>query len=220
MVPNPSTPLATNSASDPIAEALFGRTRRRLLALLYGHPQRSFHLREIVRETGTGLGAVQRELERLWRAGLITRTPQGQQVHFAAATDSPVFHELESLLAKTGGAQAVIRAELAKLRRKRLVDVAFIYGSVAAGKQKATSDIDLMVIGKVTLARLLPILRRLQAELGREVNPSVFRREEFAKKYLTRDHFIRRVMDNRKLMLVGTEDELKELVRESMALGA
>lgn len=216
LVPNLSTVTAVNEVTDPIAEALFGRTRRRLLGLLYGRSGESFHLREIAREIGTGLGAVQRELNRLWRAGLVTREPQGPQVHFAASRESPVFRELQSLFAKTGGVQATIRAELQKLRRARLVDFGFIYGSVAVGKQKPESDIDLMVIGGVPLARLLPALRRLQVDLGREINPTVFRRDEFIKKYSTRDHFIRRVMDNRKLMLVGTEDELKDLVREPL----
>jgi uncharacterized protein len=191
-----------------------------VLGLLFGHPSESFHLREIARETGTGLGAVQRELERLYRAGLLTRERQGQQVHFAARVASPVFAELRGLLEKTGGAPAAIRAELQRLHRARLANFGFIYGSFASGKQKAESDLDLMVIGNVTLGRLLPALRKLQVRLGREINPTVFRRDEFIGKYHRGDHFIRRVMENPKLMLVGTEDELKELVREPLGRGA
>lgn len=202
---------------DRVAEALFGRTRLRVLSLLYGQPEKSFYLREIARSTMAGLGAVQRELARLVMAGLILRNPQGQHVYFAANRASPVFSELRGLLEKTGGIQAAVRAELRKLSRQGLVDFAFIYGSVASRKQGFGSDIDIMVIGPVSLARLLSPLRRLEVQLGREVNPSVFATHDFARKYASRDHFIRRVMEKPKVMLVGAEDDLRDLVAESMA---
>ena len=206
----------TNSRTgpgDPIAEALFGQTKRRVLALVFGRPESAFYLREIARETGSGTGAVQRELAQLVAAGLVRRSRQGQHVYFSADPASPVFGEMRSLLAKTAGIADVLRAGLAELPRKAKILVAFIYGSVAAGQHTSASDIDLMVIGRVELADLLPALRPIQDRLGREVNPTVYRAEELAEP----SSFVRRVLDGPKIMLVGTEDDIANLAEKPVA---
>ena len=206
----------TNSRTGPgdrIAEALFGQTKRRVLALLFGRPESAFYLREVARETGSGTGAVQRELAQLVAAGLVRRSRQGQHVYFSADPASPVFGEMHSLLAKTAGIADVLRAGLAELPRKAKILVAFIYGSVAAGQHTSASDIDLMVIGRVELADLLPALRPIQDRLGREVNPTIYRPEELAEPR----SFVRRVLDGPKIMLLGTEDDIANLAEKPVA---
>ena len=206
----------TNSRTGPgdrIAEALFGQTKRRVLALLFGRPESAFYLREIARETGSGTGAVQRELAQLVAAGLVRRSRQGLHVYFNADPASPVFGEMRSLLAKTAGIADVLRAGLAELPRKAKILVAFIYGSVAAGQHTSASDIDLMVIGRVELADLLPALRPIQDRLGREVNPTIYRAEELAEP----SSFVRRVLDGPKIMLVGTEDDIANVAEKPVA---
>ena len=206
----------TNSRTGPgdrIAEALFGQTKRRVLALLFGRPESAFYLREIARETGSGTGAVQRELAQLVAAGLVRRSRQGQHVYFSADPASPVYGEMRSLLAKTAGIADVLRTGLAQLPRRAKILVAFIYGSVAAGQHTSASDIDLMVIGRVELADLLPALRPIQERLGREVNPTVYRPEELAEP----SSFVRRVLDGPKIMLVGTEDDIANLAEKPVA---
>jgi predicted nucleotidyltransferase len=210
----PSRPLNT---SDSVAEALFGSTKRRVLGLLFGQPDKSFYLRQVVRETRAGLGAVQRELARLVNAGLVLRVPQGQQVYFSANPHAPVYDDLRSLLVKTAGIADVIRRTLRGLHSSGKIDVAFIYGSVASAKQRPGSDIDLVVVGLTTLTELLPRLRRLQRQLGREINPTIYTPEELQSKHSHREHFVRRVMERPKIMLVGTENELAKLVGEPMA---
>ena len=205
------------NTSDSVAEALFGSTKRRVLGLLFGQPDKSFYLRQVVRETGAGLGAVQRELARLVNAGLVLRDPQGQQVYFSANPHAPVFDDLRSLLVTTAGIADVIRRALRGLHSSGKIDVAFIYGSVASAKQRPGSDIDLVVVGLTTLTELLPRLRRLQRQLGREINPTIYTPEELKSKYSHREHFVRRVMERPKIMLVGTENELAKLVGEPMA---
>jgi predicted nucleotidyltransferase len=205
------------NTSDSVAEALFGGTKRRVLGLLFGQPDRSFYLRQVVRETGAGLGAVQRELARLVNAGLVLRVPQGQQVHFSANPGAPVYDDLRNLLVKTAGIADVIRKALRGLHRNKLIDLAFIYGSVASGSQRPGSDIDLVVVGRTTLTVLLPRLRRLQRQLGREINPTIYTPEELKSKYSHREHFGRRVMERPKIMLLGTENDLAKLVGEPMA---
>lgn len=206
--------------SDRIAEALFGQTKRRVLGLLFGRPGQSFYLRQIVRETGAGIGAVQRELAHLAEADLIQRSPHGNQVHFTANTHSPVYEELRKLLAKTAGLADVLRASLSHFLKKDLIELALLYGSVASGKQRAESDVDLLIVGRVRLSELLPRLRQAQSQLGREINPTVYRREEFLDKFRRREHFVRRVLERPKLMLIGSDNDIARLVGESVAVRA
>lgn len=210
------SPPITAPLSDRVAEALFGKTKRGLLALLFGQPNKSFYLRQILRETGLGSGAVQRELAQLAGADLIRRTEEGSQVHFQANADSPVYSELCSLLTKTAGMADSLRAVLLPFAHQRKILVAFIYGSVAKGRQRAISDVDLMIVGKIGLSGLLPALRPLQDRLGREINPSIYQPAEFAQKLSRDDHFLRSVMSQPKLLIIGTEDDLGKLAGERL----
>lgn len=196
---------------DGVAEALFGRTRRSVLALLFGRPDESFYVREIVRLTGAGSGAVQRELTLLTNAGLLRREVKGRQVYFSANPDAPVYPELRGLLTKTAGVADLLKTALRPLVQKKMIVVAFIYGSVASGRHGAKSDVDLMVIGRLSLSDLIPALRKAQEALGREVNPTVYELREFQAKLQKDAHFLRRVVAGPKLMLVGDSDELAKL---------
>jgi predicted nucleotidyltransferase len=213
------TVLANSPPRQPerIAEVLFGGTRRNVLALLLGRPDQKFYLREIARETGAGLGALQRELAQLVEAGLILRAPHGRQVYFSANTGSPVFEELRSILDKTAGLADVLRSALLDFHER--IDAAFVYGSVATGRQTSESDVDLFVVGTLRLGELLPVLARVQRRVGRAVNATIHRPEELLEKYRAREHFVRRVLERRKLMLIGSDDELARLVGESLADG-
>jgi DNA-binding transcriptional ArsR family regulator len=188
--------------SDPVAEALFGDTRRSVLALLFGRPEEAFYLREIVRETGSGRGAVQRELARLAGAGLVLRSERGREVYFRANPEAPVYGELRNLIEKTTGTVGVLRTALAALGPER-VHAAFVYGSVATGSQRSPSDVDLMVIGPVTLRELLPSLGPAQDRLGREINPTIYDAKELRERLDRGDHFVSSVFAGPRLMVVG-----------------
>jgi predicted nucleotidyltransferase len=203
--------------TDEIASSLFGRTRRNILALLFGRPDETFYLRQVARETGAGVGAVQRELAGLTKAGLITRTPRGKQVFFQADRSSPVFSEIKSLMEKTTGLADVVRSALAELDARGLVSFAFLYGSVATGTHGPSSDVDLMIIGDTKLLELIPAVREAQDRLGREINPTVYPVAELQDRLKARDHFISRVLERPKIMLIGTENELEKLAGESLA---
>jgi predicted nucleotidyltransferase len=194
-----------------VAEALFGRTKRSVLALLFGRPDESFYLREIIRLTGAGTGAVQRELSLLTNADLIKRELRGRQVYFTANPDAPVYPELRGLLAKTAGVADLVRAALRPFAEKKMIIIAFIYGSVASGKHGSRSDVDLMIIGDLPLSSLIPVLRKTQEKLGREINPTVYEAREFRTKLHKDAHFLRRVVAGPKLMLVGDSDELARM---------
>jgi predicted nucleotidyltransferase len=205
---------STILASD-LAAALFGKVRRNVLALLYGSPDRSFFLREITRAVGAGQGAVQRELERLVRAGIVQRRRNGRQVYYQADPDCPVFPELRSMVAKTLGLLEVLRQALEPVRDR--IACAFIYGSVARGDPGSGSDVDLLVVGDVDFAEIAEILAPTQELIEREVNPSVFGFEDASQRVIEGGHFLTRVIAGPKLFLIGDERELEKLARQRLA---
>jgi len=203
--------------ADRIAKALFGKTRRNVLSLLFGRPDERFYMRQVARETASSVAAVQYELARLTTAQLVIRTPDGKQVYYRANTESPVFQELRSLMDKTVGAVAVVRSVLSGLASEGRVEIAFIYGSVASGTHVSLSDVDVMIIGEIKLLKIVPALRVAQDQLGREINPTIYPAEELRRKLMDGEHFVNRVLNGPKIMLIGTEDELERLAGESLA---
>lgn len=190
-----------------VAEALFGKAQRAVLALLFGQPDRSFYVREVVVAAGTGASQVQKELDNLARAGLLLREPRGNQVWFRANPDAPVFPELKSLVAKTFGIADVVRDALQPFARK--ISSAFIYGSVARAEHDASSDVDVLVVGNLPPSKLASAQLELGRVLGRRVSFVVYDPAEFGKHIADREHFIGSVMTQPRIWLLGTESELK-----------
>lgn len=195
--------------------ALFGKTRRAVLSLLFCHPDEAFHLREIVRLTGAGQGAVQRELERLARAGLIIRRQKGNLVLHQANRCSPVFAELQSLMLKTAGLADPLRNALAPVADR--IRVAFVYGSVARGEATPDGDVDVLIVGKVTLAEVAPLVRQAEDRIGREVNVAIYPETEFQAKSRSGHAFLSRVLEGPKIFLVGDADELERMAGKGLA---
>ena len=190
---------------DPAA-ILFGSTRRRVLGWLLGHPDEAYYLRQIVRQTGAALGAAQRELGQLTAAGLVHRIARGNQVYFQANRESPIFPELQRLFAKTAGLHDAIRDALAPLGRRVLA--ALIFGSAVRGGLRASSDIDLLVIGDASFQEVVEALARVQERLGREINPTVYPPDEFETKLRAGHHFLTAVLSEPRMYVIGADDEL------------
>jgi predicted nucleotidyltransferase len=197
----------TIPASD---SALFGRTRSALLALLFGHTDESFYLRQLIRAVGAGHGALQREIKQLTDMGLIVRRVQGNQVLYRANKQSPIFPEIKRLITKTVGVHDAIRSALATLEPE--IKAAFVYGSIATHREHADSDVDLMVIGKASFSDVVTALGPAQKTLRREINPTVFPISEFRSKLAAKNHFLRSVMAGKKVFVLGSEDEFAKLV--------
>jgi len=203
------------STSTFAGRSLFGRTRSSLLAVLYGHTDQSFYLRQLVREVRAGHGALQRELKHLTDMGLIVRAAQGNQVLYRANSQSPIFSEIKSLITKTVGIHDVIRSALASLESE--IQIAFVYGSVARQEEGASSDVDLMVLGDALFSDVC-IHSGFGAESARrEINPTVFPVSEFRSKLATGNHFLRSVMKEKRLFVLGTEHELAKLASKQLA---
>ena len=190
-----------------IADALFTKVQQRVLAVLFGNPGRSFYANEMIALAGSGTGAVQRELARLEAVGLVSVTRVGNQKHYQANAAGPVFEELRSLVLKTSGLADVLRNALAPLAAQ--ISTAFVYGSVAKAQDTATSDIDLMVVSdSLSYAELYTVLEEATSRLGRPVNPTVYSRPELAKRVRTHNAFIKRVLAQPKLWVIGEEHDL------------
>ena len=190
-----------------ISDVLFSGVQQRVLGLLFGQPDRSFYGNEIAKLGATGRGALQRELERMTASGLVTMTQIGRQKHYQANRNSPIFQELRGIVLKTFGLADVLRAAL--LAQAPSVRCAFIYGSVAKGSDTANSDIDVMIVADgLSYSQLFEILAEAEATLGRKVNPTLYTTENFLSKRNGDNHFVTRVLDQPKIMLIGNEDDL------------
>jgi len=189
-----------------IADALFTKTRQRVLGLLYGNPHRSFYTNEIVRCAAMGRGTVKRELDRLASAGLLRVTATGNQRHYQANADNPVFMELRCLVQKTFGIADLLREALQPLDDR--VVSAFVFGSVAKGEDNAGSDVDVMVVADgLPYAELMQALAAAEPALGRPVNPTLYTQAEFTERRASKSAFMTRVMEQPKLWIKGVKDD-------------
>jgi predicted nucleotidyltransferase len=198
--------MSTWTNSENLASALFGKTRRALLALFYAHPDESFYLRKVARAIAAGQGSVQRELRRLSEAGIIVRVVQGRQVYYQANRLCPIFAELHGLMVKTAGLADVLRAVLSPMKKE--IDLAFVFGSQATGTATAASDVDLLVVGDPDELRLHRAISRAEKQLGRTVNYTLLSRREFGRRGNERGGFLRRILSGAKIPIVGVADEV------------
>jgi predicted nucleotidyltransferase len=187
---------------------LFGQTRGRILALLFGAPDQAYFVRQIARQIQTSVGTVNRELALLAGAGLVQRSAVGMQVFYQANREHPAFSDLRALLAKTTGVFHLLQLALAPISVR--IQFAFVYGSVARGEEKAASDIDLMVIGAVSLDEVLDVLTPVEKQLRRPVNPTIYTLDDLKLKLDEGNHFLRSLASTRKVFLIGDENGFRE----------
>jgi len=207
--------MSTSIDSPRPSRILFGKSRGAVLSLLFTHVDEAFYLRQIARSVGFGLGPVQRELRLLTDAGIIRRTVSGRQVYFRANRESPIFPELKSLIAKTVGVGDTLRNALSPIAN--LMNVAFIYGSVAQGEEKPLSDVDVIIVGDVSFSDAVLNLQAAQKVLNREVNPSVYSSAEFRAKLREKHHFLTSVLNGPRIFLIGDDSELARLAPKRLA---
>ncbi|WOP14326.1 nucleotidyltransferase domain-containing protein [Ottowia sp. SB7-C50] len=189
-------------------DALFPAVRQRVLAVLFGAPDRSFYANELIALARSGTGAVQRELASLLAAGLVTVRDQGNQKHYQANAASPVFAELRGLVLKTVGLADVLRAAFAPLADQ--VAAAFVYGSVARQQDTAASDVDVLIVSDALgYAEVFSALEGAAQTLGRTINPTLYTRAELARRRAQDNAFVTRVLDQPRIWLMGDEEALR-----------
>lgn len=186
-------------------DALFPRTRQRVLALLLGQPERAFATRELINLAGAGSGGVQRELERLVGSGLVSATVVGNQKRYSANRSAPLYEELRGIIDKTTGVAEVVRLAIESLAPPPMLAV--LYGSVPKHSDTAASDIDVLLVGDgLALEHVFAALQPAETRLGRRVSPTVYTSEEFRKRRAAGHPFLTKVLSGPHVVLLGSED--------------
>ena len=185
------------------------RVRVEILSVFLMNPERELYLREVERLTGEDYKNVSMELRNLEEIGLLSSRNEGNLKYFSLNKEFVIYEELKSIFMKTKGAVGILREAVST---KRHIDYAFIYGSFATGEERAESDIDVMVIGGISLEEVLPLIRGPEEKLSREINVSLYGLQEIRKRVKDRDPFIMEVLEGSTIMLAGDEDELRRVI--------
>lgn len=191
-----------------IGDALFTKVQQKVLALLFGQPDKSFYLNEIVRYAAMGKGVISRELAKLTASGLLVISKQGNQNHYQANANAAIFAELKQIVLKTFGLVGLLQAGLEPLLPH--LDQAFVYGSVAKGEDHADSDVDVMLVGHhLSYGDVMQLLAPVESQLQRKVNPTLYSPEEFAERLATGQNFLAQVMAQARIDLLNRPQGLK-----------
>lgn len=190
-----------------LAELLSSQGRAEIFRLLFASANRELHGRELERQSGLADATVRQELKKLTRLGVVAARQDGNRTYYHANVAHPLYPDIRNLVLKTSGLTDVLGEALGQEN----IEAAFVFGSIASGTETAASDIDLMVIGTITLRQLGKRLSGIATKLGREINPHVLMLEEFARRKKERDHFITSVLDTPRLFVIGSEDALGKL---------
>jgi len=210
VTPRRRTRVAAEKTSETpagLAGALFSSTQRRTLGLLFGQPERRFFANELIGLTGSGSGAVQRELQRLTDSGLVIATKVDGRKYFQANPTTPLFDELHSIVLKTTGAAEPVKAALAPLASR--IHLAVIYGSVAKRQERASSDLDLLIVSDaLTLEQLYAALASAERRLSRKVSVTLYSVNEFQSRLESKQPFLTKVLSGEHMVLIGSTREL------------
>jgi len=192
-----------------LAELLSSRARAEIFRLLLSGTGEELHVREIERRSGLNDSTLRQELRKLVRLDLVQSRRDSNRVYYRAKTENPLYPEIRNLVLKTSGLADALKSTL----KDKRIRVAFVFGSVARGEEKAGSDVDLMVIGQLGLRDLSRLLSGIEEKIGREVNPHVLHEEEFRKRVRAKEHFVSSVMESPKIFIIGFHHELEAMGR-------
>ncbi|MBM4278139.1 MAG: helix-turn-helix domain-containing protein [Deltaproteobacteria bacterium] len=190
-----------------LAELLSSRARAEIFRLLFSGMGEELHVREIERRSGLNDSTLRQELRKLVRLDLVESRKDSNRVYYHAKTENSLYSEIRNLVLKTSGLVDVLKSVL----EDKSIRVAFVFGSLARGEEKAGSDVDLMVIGQLGLRDLSRLLYGIEEKVGREVNPHVLREEEFRKRIRAKEHFVSSVLETPKLFIIGSQHELETM---------
>jgi predicted nucleotidyltransferase len=199
--------MGTNAPTISLSNALFSKVQQRVLGLIFAHPDRSFYTSEIIRIVDSGTGAVERELSRLQRSGLVLVERIGNQKHYRANQEAPIFEELHGLVLKTVALKEPLKRALEPYADK--IKTAFVYGSVAKGTDNARSDIDLMVIGDgLNYSDLYTALQDVEDRVRRKINPMFLSFDQWWRRSSKDGSFAKKLGAHPKLFILGSERDL------------
>lgn len=196
-----------SAATTRLADALFSPVQQRVLGILFGQPERSFRGSEIITSAASGTGAAHRQLKRLAESGLLTVTRVGNQKHYQANRESPIFTELSGLVLKTSGLAGPLAAALAPFENE--ISAAFVFGSIAKRVDTAASDVDLMVITDVLhYGELYDALQLAEKTLGRTISLHLSTLDDWRTKRKADHPFVAKVSSQPRIFVLGSEHAL------------
>jgi uncharacterized protein len=192
-----------------LSDILSSRVRAEIFRLLFGLDEKELHLREMERQASLSLGTIRQDLQKLVKLDLVTTRRDGNRLYFRANTEHPLYQDIRKLVLKTAGLVEIFKTVL----DRDGVEVAFVFGSLASSRERAASDVDLMVIGTIGLRALSSWLSGVSEQIGREVNPYTMTIEEFRRRKEKGDHFLSNVLESSKLFIIGNENDLAAMGR-------
>jgi predicted nucleotidyltransferase len=189
-----------------LTQILSSQVRAEIFRLLFNGDKTSIHLRDLQRRSGLSIGTIQKEIAHLKKLDLVTSERDGNRLYYTANTDHPLYRDICGLVEKTSGIAQRIKEALSTIKG---VEFAFIFGSYAKGEEKSYSDIDLMVIGNVGLRILSSVFKNITEHTQREINPHIYSMKSWKEKLKQHDHFIKSILSEKKIFLIGDEDVLR-----------
>jgi len=182
------------------------KARQAIFRLFFTNPEKSFYLRELERKLGTPVSILRKELVSLEKEGLFSSSRQGNLLYYSLNKEYPLYNEIKAIVFKTVGIQGALSKVLLDMKD---IEVAFIYGSYAKNSSNAKSDIDLFIIGSTNEDILVERINKLEKSLNREINYSIYTRTDFKKKKRQKDSFIEDLLNNKKIFLIGGENDFR-----------
>jgi DNA-binding transcriptional ArsR family regulator len=179
------------------------RTRVDILRFLFTNPEGRYYVRQIARELRRDISGIKRELDNLERAGLLTSEKVGNLRYYSVNKTSAIYSEVKGIIAKTVGVQGALTVALSSLAGLRQV---WLYTTNSHGPGEGLSPIAVLVVGQVDLRLLNEAITRLEGELGREINYTVFDESEFQRRRAETDPFLTEVLGGRNVLLIGRDD--------------
>lgn len=176
------------------------KLRRKLLAYSFTHHDENYYVRELSSLIDEDPGNLSRELRKLEEEGLYTSHTKGSAKFYSLNKKYQLFQELKSIVFKTAGVEGALRELAAKYKA---LSLAFIYGSYAKNKEGKTSDIDLVAVGKFARNKFTQDIRTLEGRLNREINFTVYTKEEFGKDKKKEGGFLNLILKDKIIILKG-----------------
>lgn len=196
--------------SDYIKPSKGSKTRESVLALYFNDPAQEYYLRQIERMVGYSAANIRREILRLESEGLFLSRRIGKIKLYRLNTEYPLYNEIKEIVRKTLGIEGALEALLSGNKE---IAFAFIHGSFAEGREKTSSDIDIVVIGGIKPMEIKSLFYEYQSKISREINSIVYTEEEFLKKAREKNHFVTALLKAKKVFLKGEEDEFRGFIQ-------
>jgi len=184
--------------------------RGEILELFFKNSDREFYFREIAASLNKEPGAIQNYLNSLVKQNILQDERKGNMRFFKLNKNHPIYEEIKSIISKTIGIEYKLK-ELVSVLSK--VEYAFIFGSIAKGKEYGDSDIDLLLIGEVNQDFLVEKISKLQSELSREINYQIYTKDEVIKKLTERNEFFKNIFSEPIIHLKGDPDDFRKLFK-------